>query len=264
MLAPFLLFIQTIFALSPANNHTNPKPYPHKITIVRNESQLQKALDNAQKGDEIYMTEGIYHGQFVIPANHSGTPDQPILLRGNSKVILDAGTTETNYVLHLQAHHWTLQNFTITNGLKGLVCDGANYNILDSLTVHEIGEEAIHLRKFSSHNIIQHCNVYNTGLKTPDYGEGIYIGTATSNWSKYTNGEPDKCDENIVQYNTIGPNVAAECIDLKEGTTGGIIRDNNFNSKGITGANSADSWIDVKGNHYLIENNIGYNPPAAS
>ena len=50
------------------------------------------------------------------------------------------------------------------------------------------------------------------------------------------------------------------CIDIKEGTTGGIIRGNNFDATGITGANSGDSWIDVKGNNYLIEENTGYNP----
>src|SRR5690606_20834586 len=41
--------------------------------------------------------------------------------------------------------------------------------------------------------------------------------------------------------------------------TGGIIRGNTFESQGITGANSADSWIDIKGNNYLIENNKGFN-----
>ena len=138
--------------------------------------------------------------------------------------------------------------------------DNANYNLIDGLTVKTIGEEAIHFRKFSTHNTLQNCNISNAGLKTADYGEGVYIGTAVSNWSKYTNGFEDKCDSNSVLNNTIGPNITAECIDIKEGTTGGIIRGNKFISTGITGANGGDSWIDIKGNSYLIESNTGFNP----
>jgi hypothetical protein len=163
-------------------------------------------------------------------------------------------------VLHLQANYWIIKGFTITNGLKGLMCDGASHNLVDGLTVNAIGEEAIHFRKFSTHNTLQNCVVSNTGLKTADYGEGVYIGTAVSNWGKNSNGVEDKCDSNIVINNTIGPNITAECIDVKEGTTGGIIRSNKFNSTGITGANSGDSWMDVKGNGYLIESNTGFNP----
>ena len=231
-----------------------------KVIEVSSEIQLQQALDNAKAGDEIVINRGIYKGNFVIPSTANGTASHPIILRSSGKVVLDGNTILKGYVLHLQANYWILKNFTITNGLKGIIADGANYNLIDSLNVNTIGEEAIHLRRFSCHNSIQHCVISNTGLKTPDYGEGIYLGSAVSNWPKYTNGLEDKSDSNSVIENRIGPDVAAECIDIKEGSTGGIIRGNYFNSKGITGANSADSWIDVKGNGYLIETNTGINP----
>jgi len=133
--------------------------------------------------------------------------------------------------------------------------DGALYDLIDSVSVYHIGEEGIHLRRFSSHNTIQRVVITQTGLKTPDYGEGIYIGSAKNNWNKYTGGRPDYCDSNSVLNSHIGPAIAAECIDIKEGTTGGIIRNNYFDATGITGANSADSWIDVKGNDYRIQDN---------
>lgn len=231
-----------------------------KSTDVYTASSLQQALENAKAGDEIVINEGIYKGNFIIPSTANGTADMPIKLRSKGKVVLDGNTTETGYVLYLQASYWQIKNITITNGLKGLMCDGANYNLIENITVHTIGEEAIHFRKFSSHNILQQCNIYKTGLKTADYGEGVYIGSAVSNWHKYTNGLEDKSDSNIVINNIIGPNITAECIDVKEGTTGGIIRGNSFNSTGITGANSGDSWMDVKGNNYLIEDNVGFNP----
>ncbi len=236
------------------------KKIASKAIEVYSASALQQALDNAKAGDEIVIKDGNYKGNFVVPSTANGTAKQPIILRGSGKVILDGNTTNTGYVLHLQGNYWVIKGFTIVNGLKGLMCDGANHNLIEDLTVNTIGEEAIHLRKFSCHNIIQNCKITKTGLKTADYGEGVYIGTAVSNWAKYTNGVEDKSDSNIVINNTIGPNITAECIDVKEGSTGGIIRGNKFNSTGITGANSGDSWMDVKGNGYLIESNTGFNP----
>lgn len=238
------------FGLNPENKS--------KITVA-NAVELKEALKMAKPGDEIILNDGIYKGNFKILAATSGSLKKPITLSGTRNAILDGGTTETGYVLSLQANFWIIKGITLQNGLKGMVTDGANYNVFDGIFVTQIGEEAVHFRAFSKHNIIQNSEITHTGLKTPDYGEGVYIGTAVSNWSKISNGLPDRCDSNKVLNNKIGPYVAAECVDIKEGTTGGLIKGNTFEAQGITGANSADSWIDVKGNHYLIENNIGNN-----
>lgn len=230
-----------------------------KLIQVSHSAALKNVLSFAKPGDSIVLKDGVYEGKFIIPASASGTKENPIVLVGSKHAILDAGTIQTSYVLHLQANYWKIKGITITNGLKGLVADEANHNIIDGIIVTKVGEEAIHLRKFSKHNTIQNTTISHTGLKTPDYGEGIYIGTAYSNWPKITNGEIDKCDSNLVINNKLGPFIAAECIDIKEGTTGGIIRGNIFEAQGLTGANSADSWVDVKGNNYIIEKNTGYN-----
>lgn len=233
---------------------------PVRRTInVSTATQLKEALQNAKAGDSIILTDGTYSGKFVIPVGVSGSKDNPITIVGSRNAILDAGSIITGYVLNVQSSYWRIKGFTVKNGLKGIMADGASNILIDGVFVTNIGEEGIHLRKFSSHNTIQNCELTNLGLKTPDYGEGIYIGTAKSNWATVTNGELDKCDSNKVLNNKIGPYVAAECIDIKEGTTGGLISGNTFDAKGIQGANSADSWIDVKGNYYIIENNTGHN-----
>lgn len=252
-----LIFITTISCahkLVEINSHQI-----RNLVSVASSSQLKVALLKAQPGDSILLKDGVYEGVFLISSAVNGTAKRPITLLGSRNAILDAGTIQTGYVLNLKASYWRIKGFTIRNGLKGLVVDGGNYNLIDGVFVTQIGEEAIHLRTFSRHNRIQNSEITYTGLKTPDYGEGIYIGTAYSNWPKISNGEPDRCDSNQVLYNKIGPYVAAECIDIKEGTTGGLIKGNTFESQGIIGANSADSWIDVKGNYYLIEKNVGNN-----
>lgn len=231
-----------------------------KIIAVSSENQLQQALQIAKPGDEIVVKSGTYFGNFIIPSTTNGTSSQPIVLRGEGKVVLNGGTITTGYVLHLKANYWVIKNIELTNGLKGLMCDNANHNHIDSISVNNIGEEGIHFRNFSTHNILQNSTITNTGLKTADYGEGVYLGTAVSNWSKITGGKEDKSDSNKVINNHIGPGITAECIDVKEGSTGGIISGNYFDATGITGANSGDSWMDVKGNGYVIENNHGFNP----
>lgn len=230
-----------------------------KPIIVANAAQLKRALATAKPGDSIILKDGIYEGKFIIEATVSGTKSKPIVLIGSRNAILDAGSTETGYVLSLKASYWKLKGFTAQNGLKGIVTDAASYNIIDGVLVTQLGEEGIHFRTFSKHNIVKNSKVTHTGKKRPGYGEAIYIGSAYSNWTKYTSGEPDKCDSNQVLNNKLGPYVTAECIDVKEGTTGGVIRGNTFEAQGISGENSADSWMDIKGNHYLIENNIGNN-----
>ena len=56
--------------------------------------------------------------------------------------------------------------------------------------------------------------------------------------------------------NKIGPNVAAEGLDVKEGTTGGVVDGNTFDGAGEKNENSADSAIDVKGDGYKFTDNI--------
>jgi hypothetical protein len=53
-------------------------------------------------------------------------------------------------------------------------------------------------------------------------------------------------------------NTSAENVDIKEGTTGGLIEGNSLDGSGLTGA---DSWIDVKGNDYVIRDNAGVDSP---
>ncbi len=220
---------------------------------------LTTALQNAQPGQIICLAAATYTGRFV--ATVSGTSASHIVLTGPATAILDGGDNATGYGFHLNgASYWELRGFTVRNSKKGIMTDNASNNLIDGVTVKDIGEEAVHFRTFSRNNTIQNTTITNTGLVTPDFGEGIYIGSANSNWGTYTGGQPDTSDNNRALNNHIGPNVRAENIDIKEGTTGGTISGNYLDATGISGANFADSWIDAKGNGYTISGNTGVNP----
>lgn len=238
----------------------NPTPTPGgNIINVSNASQLTTALANVQPGQTIQLADGTYNGRFV--AQISGASNAKITLQGSRNAILNGGSTGSGYGFHLKAGHWRLIGFTVTNSQKGIMLDGASYNLLDDLRVYNVGHEAVHFRQNSSYNTIQNSLITDTGKTNAGFGEGVYLGSANSNW---INGQPDRSDYNQVLDNDFGPNITAEHIDIKEGTTGGTIRGNLFNGAGISGANSADSWVDVKGNNYTISNNIGNNTSGMS
>ena len=52
----------------------------------------------------------------------------------------------------------------------------------------------------------------------------------------------------------------AESMDIKEGTSDGVIQGNTFDGAGMSGS-WADSWIDLKGNSWTVAGNHGTNAP---
>lgn len=232
---------------------------PPATITVRDAGSLAEALARARPGHSIRMANGTYAGRFI--AGVSGTGDRPIFLCGGSRAVLDGGGIKGGYALHLDgASYFRLVGFTVRNGQKAVVTDRVRHTVIQGLTVEHIGDEAIHLRNFSSDNIVQGNTVRETGLRKPNYGEGVYIGTAKSNWCTITDCRPDLSDRNIVRGNHISA-TTAESVDIKEGTTGGAVIGNTFDGSQFSGS-FADSWVDVKGNDWLIQANTGHYSPA--
>lgn len=69
----------------------------------------------------------------------------------------------------------------------------------------------------------------------------------------------DRCIQNDVLYNKIGPGVTADLIDIKQNTRDGLIEGNILDGSSMCGCNYAVSLINVKGNGYKIVGNIGKN-----
>lgn len=217
---------------------------------------LRAALAQARPGAVIRLRDGSYPGRFVITS--PATAQQPSILCGSRAAVLDGGSIEAGYTLHLLgADHWQLSGFTIRGGQKGLVLDNTRGALIEGLLVRDVGDEAIHLRTHSSANLVQYNTIRGTGGNERKFGEGIYIGSAESNWCTYTNCEPDRSDRNVIQGNDIA-DTTAENIDVKEGTTGGIIRGNTLSGAATT---AAQSWVNVKGNDWLIADNTGTDAP---
>ena len=255
----------------PAASPTPPPVPSNSLVDVGTAAELSAALTAARPGQTIRLAPGTYHGAFLGRA--VGTAAAPIAVTGPATAILTnpepSGTNpgcsvpaagfDPGYGLWLYgAAHWKLSGFTVTGAAKGIMIDASPHVTVDGVHVHDIGDEGVHFRRSSADGIIRNSRIERTGTAQPQYGEGIYLGSATSNWSCYGNTAGiDASDRIQVLDNRVGPDVAAEHVDVKEGTTGGVIRGNIWNGQGIAGRNSADSWLDVKGSGYLIEHNTG-------
>ncbi|MDY7528411.1 MULTISPECIES: right-handed parallel beta-helix repeat-containing protein [unclassified Cryobacterium] len=233
-------------------------PTSAATVIVTSAAELTRALDHPQPGTVIQLADGVYSGNFT--ASGRGSAALPITLCGTKSSVLDGGDDRHGYVLHLQdAAFWVLDGFTVRNGQKGVMLDGTSNTVLQNLTVQHVGDEAIHLRAFSSDNTLVGNTISDTGLFKRKFGEGIYVGTAESNWCTISNCAPDTSDRNVITGNTIS-GTTAESVDIKEGTTGGTLNQNTFDGSMIV-QSAANAWVNVKGNNWTIDSNTGTNSP---
>ncbi|MFJ9816347.1 right-handed parallel beta-helix repeat-containing protein [Streptomyces sp. NPDC101151] len=217
------------------------------VIEVGTAAQLKSALSSAEPGDTIHLADGTYTGNFK--ATTPATASARITLTGSPKAVL---TASGGYGLHLNgASYWTVSGLTVTGGQKGIMIDRAKGVVVDGVTVHGLDMEGVHFRNSSTDGVIRNSRIHDTGNDGGGMGEGVYVGTA--------NTLSDKSDRIQILNNTIGPDVGGENVDIKEGTTGAQIVGNTFDGGGLTGANYDDSWVDVKGNNALVQDNTGRN-----
>ncbi len=235
---------------------------PTNIVRVTNTDELKAALADVEPNDEIILASGdyIYSGStskgYMFKGEADGTESEPIVLRSenpeNPAVISGINVSE-NYALSVTGDWWVIRDLKITNASKGIILDNSNHTKLINCEVYNIGSEGIHFRDNSSYCLAENCFIHDTGLVSPAYGEGIYIGS-----SKSTSGYGYKCDYNTIRGCSIGPNVAAEHIDIKEYTTGTIVENCIFDGIGMSGENYADSFVDIQGNDCILRYCTGY------
>ncbi|GAA4825109.1 cellulose binding domain-containing protein [Algivirga pacifica] len=241
------------------------KGYAGTIYNCNTVAEIRTAMSNAGPGDEIVIASGVYEASGVAVsgssayfyANANGTAANPIIIRSassSSPATLKGSNISSLTVLRIEGDHWIVKDLKITNGQKGLIFDNSNYSQAINCEVYNIGYEAIHVRDGSDYVTIDGCNVHDTGKSNAGFGEGIYIGTDKGSWSNY---DP-YVNYTTVKNSIIGPNVAAEAFDIKEGTSETVVEHCQIDAAGLSGSNYADSFIDLKGVRTYIRCNTFY------
>lgn len=230
--------------------------------LVSDTAELKNALANVRAGDEIILKEGIYQADpasgmwkaFESTAN--GTPDQHIILRSENAdkpATICGHTTESKCALYITGSYWEIRDLKISTACKGLFLAQSEHSVISGCEVFDIGDEAIHVIDDSSYNLVENCFVHDTGLKTPKYGEGVYIGSA-----KNATDYGFECHYNTVRGCKFGPNIAADHVDIKEFTHGNLVEYCTFDGTGMLGENGGDSFVEIKGNDTIVRYNTGY------
>lgn len=223
---------------------------PGAVAVGEGADALQAALDSAAPGSVLQLAPSVYRGRFHAAA--VATADAPIVLCGSAGTVLDGGDVAGGYALHLEgAAYWDVRDLAVRGGQKGVVLDATTHASLSGLTISDVGQEGLHLRSGSADNTVRSVTIERTGLTDAEFGEGVYVGSAESNWCRYTACDPDRSDRNTFS-GLVVRDTTAEALDVKEGTTGGVVRDSSLS----TGAAAVvDSAVDLKGSGWRIEGN---------
>ena len=238
-----------------------------KTVNVKTATELHTALSKASAGTKIVIASGTYKGNFELAKG--GSKNEPIWIVGKSTSdmpILNGGDQNNGTTLAINGKnkggigYVYVQNIKVTKSRTGIAVDQADYVTIDNVEVYKVGQSAIHLRDGSKYSIVKNSYIHDTGLYNVKYGEGVYIG---SDHTKWPGGEGTSEYDPAVDYaqilnNKIGPNVTAEHIDIKEGSSKAYIIGNQFNAKGMNDIlNGGLSFIDFKGNKAECAYNTG-------
>jgi hypothetical protein len=243
----------------PAEPDGGCEAIPHlRLVPVSTSGALEAALGDARPGDQIRLEDGVYTGFFK--ARVSGTADARISLCGGRGAVLTTGARDAGHGLWLDgASYWTVHGMTIRDALGGLSITRGSHNVVERVEVRDVGQHAVRVGIFSSSNVIRGNRIHRTGRHDPRFGEGIYVGSWNGSWCARTDRQPDRSDGNRIEGNEIGPDVTSEHVQVMEGTTGGLIRGNVFDGRGMGAPDRpySDSWVAVMGNGWIVEDNRG-------
>lgn len=228
------------------------------VVYVSTVDELKSALANASAGDEIVLKAGTYQdgsGWTPFASSGEGTPENPIVLRSedpDDPAEVMCTDPQNGIALYLTGDYWVVQDLKVSTAQKGIVFDNSNGSVVSNCEVYNVGSEGVHFRDGSSYCTIKDSYVHDTGVVSPGYGEGVYVGSYYGE-TKYDHA----CDYNTV-LNCTFRDVAAEHVDVKELTTGTTVQGCTMYGSGVSGENYADSFVDIQGNGCTVRDNVCY------
>lgn len=224
---------------------------PPATVTVGDVTALAAALAGAGPGTVIHLLPGRYPGQVQVTVR--GTAEAPVWVCGPRSAVLDGGGPTRNGGLRIaDSAHLVVAGLTVRSSQKGVSVLASTAVVLADLSVSQIGEEAVHLKFGTTDSVVIGNSIDHTGLVTPAYGEGVYVGTDRLNWCAWTACGPDRSDRNRIERNSIRA-TAAEPIEVKEGTADGVVSGNTIDGAGT----SVGRLVALKGNGWTVTGNQG-------
>ncbi|MGB5268334.1 MAG: right-handed parallel beta-helix repeat-containing protein [Polyangiales bacterium] len=183
-----------------------------------------EALINAlQPGDELVLSGGMYTLSERFSFAIAGTETAPITIRAAEGELphLHRPNANENIVDIDQAEHVTIRGIEFSGGSAGLRISGARFLTIENCEVHDTGDVAI--RANDSGVTYESLHILGNHIHhTNNTGEGMYLGC---------NNAACEVTDSVIEGNYIHhtnqPSVSqGDGIELKEGSSGNVIRDN--------------------------------------
>jgi Chondroitinase B len=134
-------FDQTIMVTGRTRPVPRLDPASPNVIMVTDAPGLSAALGAAQPGDVITLADGTYAGSF-FSISASGTPDDPIVIRGASQagVILDGQGCAGCNLLEVYGSHVHVERMTLRAAERALrfQSDGTTGNVARRLTIEDV------------------------------------------------------------------------------------------------------------------------------
>ena len=202
-----VLLCLVLFLLSGCLNHTSP-PSKANIRILGKGGfeSIQSAIDNADKGDIIVLTKGIYYEQIHI--------NKSIQLYGEDNVhsIIDGNNHSPLCILNANNIHisnLSMRNTSLNPTDSAILVQGNN-TVLDNLIVYN-SMEGIYVAENTKNTTIKNSNIYHSryGIHVKDATENRIINNTIVNNSGFGlyldfYGNSNEITNNIIAANEIG------------------------------------------------------------
>ncbi len=160
---------------------------PRKIVVPKDARSVQKAIDEAEEGDTVYVLNGIYNEHVIMKDNVSlvGQDVEKTILHGNGGTPVVEG-----------ANRAVIKNFTIEHGSTGIICKNTNPSIEHNIVRNNrTGIHCLISLPEIKNNIVQsnewtgiYCELITNGQRTAiDHnfiGENRYCGIMLANKSE--------------------------------------------------------------------------------
>jgi len=244
-------------------NNCRPPAYSSNKYVTDNATFLA-ALKNAKPGDIVFLEPGRVFKQArsacMDIVGVRGTAGNPIIVTSSSVnpatisggecglAVLNSSYVEISNIKITGQSHWGIDLGGLKEG-KGRPT-GVNNITVKNLEVGHTGIEGIMINSASHHVNVLCSEVHHTGLTTPIYGEGIYVGDGSSH---------DATHHVKIAYNHIH-HTNSEAVDVKQSTTYvevlyNYIHDIDLNSQGAITL-GIDSFSYPSGEYKVIGNRI--------
>jgi hypothetical protein len=208
-------------------------PTVHHLTTSDN---LQTYLDAAGPGTVIQLATGTYSGNFRLTAGRSGTPDNPVVVRGEpgaqAVIAGTQGLDGGDPVLEVGASYAHIEDLTVRDGLRAIRfldqtdASGRRYPVTGAV-VRRVHTE--HTR----YGVTTGANDHPIGITNAYICDNVFAGSITDPHAHYDDGSGNSPDWDGVQVGT-----------------GSVVCHNTFSGFGdaVVTASAGVRAVDVYGN----------------